>query len=105
MERYAWKAQILPGKIEEYEKRHNEIWQEMKDMFRVSGIRNYTIWNVGEELFGYYECDSIEKAGAVQVQSEVTSRWKEYMKDVMRMEKDPETGVQPQMRQVFVFEE
>lgn len=105
MERYAWKGRVFPGKIEEYEKRHKEIWQEMKEMFRAAGIRNYTIWNVGEELFGYYECDSIEKAGAVQAQSEVTSRWKEYMKDVMRMESDPRTGAQPQLRRVFLFEE
>lgn len=104
MERYAWKARVFPGKIEEYKKRHDEIWPEMKKMFRAAGIHNYSIWNTGDELFGYYECESIEVAGFIQAQSEVTSKWKEYMKDVMTMERDPQTGAQPQMRQVFLFE-
>ena len=54
MERYAWKAEILPGKLEEYITRHNNIWPEMKQVLHEAGIRNYTIWNVGNELFGYY---------------------------------------------------
>ena len=43
MERYAWKATVLPGKLEEYIRRHNEIWPEMKDVLHQAGIRNYTI--------------------------------------------------------------
>ena len=104
MERYAWKATVLPGKLEEYVRRHDAIWQEMKDVLREAGIRNYTIWNVGNELFGYYECDSVEEAARVQAQSPVVDRWNEYMKDVMLMEMDPETGTQPLMRQVFFFD-
>ena len=101
MERYAWKATVLPGKLEEYVRRHDAIWQEMKDVLREAGIRNYTIWNVGNELFGYYECDSVEEAARVQAQSPIVDRWNEYMKDVMVMEMDPETGAQPQLREVF----
>ena len=92
MERYAWKATVLPGKLEEYIRRHNEIWPEMKDVLHQAGIRNYTIWNVGNELFGYYECDSVAEAARVQAESPVVDRWNEYMKDVMLMEMDPETG-------------
>ena len=95
MERYAWKATVLPGKLEEYIRRHNEIWPEMKDVLHQAGIRNYTIWNVGNELFGYYECDSVAEAARVQAESPVVDRWNEYMKDVMLMEMDPETGAQP----------
>ena len=57
MERYAWKATVLPGKLEEYIYRHDNIWPEMKQVLSDAGIRNYTIWNVGNELFGYYECE------------------------------------------------
>jgi len=103
MERYAWKATVLPGKLEEYIYRHNHIWPEMKQVLSDAGIRNYTIWNVGNELFGYYECDSVETAARVQAQSPVVDRWNEYMKDVMLMEMDPETGAQPLMKQVFLF--
>ena len=104
MERYAWKALVKEGKLEEYIKRHDEIWQEMKDVLTSAGITNYTIWNVGNELFGYYECQKgIEYAAKVQAESAVVAKWNEYMKDVMTMELDPETGAQPKLKKVFSF--
>lgn len=104
MERYAWQARLLPGKKEEYIRRHDAIWPEMKEVLREAGIRNYTIWCTGDTLFGYYECDSVREAGRVQDESAVVARWNEYMKDVMVMERDPVTGAQPLLEQVFLFE-
>ncbi len=104
MERYAWKAIVKEGKLDEYIRRHDEIWQELKDVLNEAGISNYTIWNVGNELFGYYECEKgVEYAAKAQAESEVVDRWNEYMKDVMTMELDPETGAQPKLRKVFSF--
>jgi L-rhamnose mutarotase len=104
MERYAWKATVLPGKLEEYIHRHNNIWPELKEVLHNAGIRNYTIWNVGNDLFCYYECDSVEVASRVQSDSEINAKWDAYMKDVMVMERDPVTGAQPLLKQVFLFE-
>lgn len=104
MEKYAWKAIVLEGKLEEYKRRHDEIWPEMKEMLTEAGIRNYTIWNVGNELFGYYECEKgIDFAAKVQSESPIVEKWDEYMKDVMIMEPDPETGAQPKLIKVFEF--
>jgi len=102
MERFAWKARVLPGKLEEYVRRHNEIWPEMTAVLNSAGIRNYTIWVAGDELFGYYECDGVAYAAQVQAQSPVVDKWNEYMKDVMVMEMDPATGTAVQLRQVFL---
>lgn len=104
MERYAWKAKVREGMLEEYIRRHDTLWPEMKAMLHEAGIHNYSIWNVGNELFGYYECDSIEMASAIQAASTVNAQWDAYMKDVMVMEKDPITGAQPLLRQVFFLE-
>ena len=104
MERYAWRARLLPGKKEEYIRRHDEIWPEMKAVLREAGIRNYTIWREGDDLFGYYECESVREAGRVQDESPVVARWNDYMKDVMVMERDPVTGAQPLLSQVFLFD-
>ncbi len=101
MERFAWKAKILPGMLDEYIKRHDEIWPEMTEVLNNAGIHNYTIWNVNDELFGYYECESIEKASKIQAESEVVDRWNVYMKDVMEMEIDEKTGTAVLLRQVF----
>ena len=104
MQRYAWKATVKDGMLEEYIRRHDHLWPEMKEMLKEAGIRNYTIWNVGNQLFGYYECDSVEHAAKVQASSPINAQWDEYMKDVMVMEKDPVTGAQPLMKQVFLFD-
>ena len=102
MERYAWKAKIKEGKRAEYIKRHNEIWPEMKELLKSAGIFNYSIWNVDDDLFGYYECEKgIEFAARVQAESPIVERWNEYMKDVMEMELDPQTGAQPHLTEVF----
>ena len=106
MEKYAWKAKIVDGALDEYIKRHNDIWDEMKDVLARAGIVNYTIWNVGNELFGYYECENgVEYAAKVQRESSVVDRWNEYMKDILIMEMDPVTGAQPQLTKVFSFKE
>ena len=105
MERYAWKAVVKEGKIEEYVKRHNEIWPELVELLKSAGIKNYTIWNVGNELFGYYECEKgVDFAAKTQAESPIVDKWNEYMKDVMIMEMDPVTGAQPMLKQVFFLE-
>lgn len=105
MERYAWKAIVKDGKLDEYVKRHNEIWPELKQVLKDAGISNYTIWNVGNELFGYYECEKGKAfAQKAQADSPVVDRWNAFMKDVMIMEMDPVTGAQPELRQVFFLE-
>lgn len=104
MERYAWKALLKEGKLAEYKRRHDEIWPEMKEVLSEAGIVNYTIWNVGNELFGYYECTKgVDFAAKVQAESPIVDKWNEYMKDVMTMELDPITGAQPKLNKVFSF--
>ena len=105
MERYAWKATLKEGQLEEYRRRHDAIWPELKELLKQAGIRNYSIWNVGRDLFGYYECEKgVDYAAKTQAESDVVARWDEYMKDVMIMEPDPVTGAQPKLTQMFYLE-
>lgn len=92
MERFAWKGTVLPGKIEEYKRRHAEIWPAMTEVLNRAGVHNYTIWLAGHDLFGYYECESVDYAARVQAESPVVARWNESMKDIMRMDYDGRTG-------------
>ena len=92
VERFAWKGTVLPGKVEEYKRRHAEIWPEMTQVLNRAGVHNYTIWLTGNELFGYYECESVAYAAKVQNESPVVARWNETMKDIMRMECDGRDG-------------
>lgn len=105
MERFAWKATVKDGMLAEYKKRHDNIWAELKNVLKDAGICNYTIWNTGNELFGYFECEKgVAFAEKIQAESSIVDKWNEYMKDVMTMELDPVTGAQPKMTQVFFLE-
>lgn len=105
MEKFAWRAKVLDGKLEEYIKRHEEIWPELLVVLKEAGISNYSIWNNGSDLFGYYECEKgVAYAARVQASSPVVDRWNEYMKSVMIMELDSKTGAQPLMEKVFYME-
>ena len=105
MERFAWKGRIKPGMKAEYQRRHDAIWPEMKELLKAAGIRNYTIWTDGETLFGYYECEKgVAFAEQTQAGSPIVDRWNDYMQDVLELEMDPVTGAQPKMEQVFLLE-
>ena len=102
MERFAWKGRIKPGMQAEYKRRHDEIWPEMLALLKSAGIRNYSIWSDGRDVFGYYECEKgINFAADYQSNSPVVAKWNEYMKDVMVMDVDPVTGAQPLLSKVF----
>lgn len=105
MEKYAWKASVKEGCMEEYIRRHDEIWPKMLEVLKKAGIKNYTIWNVNHDLFGYYECEKgVDFAASVQSQSEIVAKWDVYMSDILIMEKDPVTGAQPLLVKVFEME-
>jgi len=102
MERFAWKAKLLPGMKSEYIRRHDEIWPEMTELLNKAGIHNYSIWIVGDEIFGCYEAEKgNDFASKTQAESPLVDRWNEYMKDVMVTEIDPKTGTHYKLEQVF----
>ena len=98
---FAWHARIKPGTEAEYKKRHDEIWPEMTAVLNEAGISNYTIWLYKDQLFGYYECEDLAKAARVQAQSPIVDRWNEFMRDILIMEFDEQTGVTPPLQLMF----
>ena len=105
MERFAWKGRIKPGMQEEYKRRHDEIWPETLELLQSAGIRHFTIWSDGRDVFGYYECEKgIAFAEKTQAQSPIVDKWNDYMEDVLDLEMDPETGAQPKLRMMFKME-
>ena len=60
MKRNAFKMFLKPGFEEEYEKRHNALWPEMRQLLKESGVSDYSIFWDRETniLFGYQKTDS-----------------------------------------------
>jgi L-rhamnose mutarotase len=55
MRRFGQALGIRTECIEEYRRHHAKIWSEIEDAIRDAGIRNYSIFLRGDQLFGYYE--------------------------------------------------
>lgn len=89
MVRKGFKMFLYPGMAKEYEKRHNELWDEMKDMIHEYGGHNYSIY-LDEEtnvLYGYLEVED-EGLWAKSADTAINRRWWDYMADIMETNED-----------------
>ena len=89
---FAWILEVRPGYEEEYKKRHKEIWPEMIQMLKESGVRNYSIFRHGLTLFGYFETDDLENTVAKVNRSEINRKWGEHMAPIMKIDIDPKSN-------------
>lgn len=103
MERVAFRLKLKPGKRQEYKKVHDEIWPEMLQVLDEAGIRNYTIWNSGDDMFGYYETPNRDRSNRVLAESPVVARWNEMMSAIYYPDLDPDTGTVREMALMFQF--
>lgn len=92
---------LYDGMEKEYEKRHNELWQDMKDMIHEYGGKNYSIfWDKDTNiLFGYIEIEDEEKWNA-SAETEVCRRWWHFMANVMETNPD-ERPVSVDLKMMF----
>ncbi|MCW6169296.1 MAG: L-rhamnose mutarotase [Thermoplasmatales archaeon] len=81
--RYFFHLKIKESKINEYKERHHNIWPEMIEALKGAGIRNYTIFLEGTDVYGYWECDNFKRTSEFLNKSEINSKWQEYMSDVI----------------------
>lgn len=85
----AFKMKLYKGFEEEYKKRHDEIWEEMKEMIHEFGGENYSIFLDAETntLFAYIEVESEEKWNQ-SAETLICKRWWAYMADIMETNSD-----------------
>lgn len=89
MIRKAFKMKLLPGMADEYQRRHESLWPEMRDMIRAHGGRNYSIFLDPETnvLFGYVEVED-EAKWAASERTPICRRWWDYMAPLMAVNLD-----------------
>ena len=101
MERLAFKMQLNKGFEEEYKKRHNEIWPELQELLKDSGISEYSIFldETTNSLFGFLKAQEAKNLDSLP-QHEVMQRWWKYMKDIMETNPD-NSPVSVRLNEVF----
>ena len=98
-QRTAFVLQVRPERIEEYVRAHRAVWPEMLDALRGAGIRNYTIFRNGTQMFGYFEADDLEAAARYLAEQDVSTRWQDAMADLLE-QRVPDAGP-PALEEVF----
>lgn len=89
MIRKSFKMYLNEGMAQEYEKRHNLLWPEMKDMIHQCGGHNYSIF-LDEEtnvLYGYIEIEDEDK-WAASADTAINRKWWDFMADIMETNPD-----------------
>lgn len=73
--KFAWTWKVKPECLDEYVKMHLAPWPEIMAEHTKAGIRNYSIFQNGDQFFYCFECDDVEKAFAYIATSEPCQRW------------------------------
>ena len=84
MERALFYLRIHPGTEAEYDRRHAEVWPELVDAIRAAGVRDFSGFRRGTDVwyYGEYEPDAATAFGLLG-QQEVNARWNRYFRDVI----------------------
>lgn len=104
MEKIAFKMQLNPGQVDEYKRRHDEIWPELSQLLSDSGVYDYSIF-LDEEtniLFAVQKLKEGHTASELP-QQEIVKKWWKYMSDIMESNPD-HSPVVKELKCVFHME-
>ena len=101
MERVAFVMKLKSGFEEEYKRRHDELWPELKTLLKSTGIIDYSIFLDPKSLnlFGVLKISNKHLLDELPGQ-EVMRTWWTYMKDIMETNAD-DSPVSIPLKEVF----
>jgi L-rhamnose mutarotase len=99
--RIAFKMKLIKGNEDEYKKRHDEIWDELKQLLKQKGVCDYSIFldETTNDLFAYLTIDDAAKLNELPGEK-VMQKWWSYMKDLMETNEDNSPVTIP-LKEVF----
>lgn len=101
MIRNSFKMKLKPGAVEEYKKRHDEIWPELSKAHSDAGIYDYSIFFDEESLtlFAFQKLRDDNTADQLK-DLEIVQKWWDHMADLMETHPDHMPVFKP-LREVF----
>ncbi|WP_404339612.1 L-rhamnose mutarotase [Sphingomonas sp. MMS12-HWE2-04] len=84
---HAFRMQLKPGVVDEYQARHDAIWPELAALLHESGIRDYSIF-LDEETLSLFAVLKLtdDNRRATLPEHPVMKRWWDYMAPLMEVE-------------------
>jgi L-rhamnose mutarotase len=101
-ERVGFVLEVKPERIDDYVAAHREVWPEMLAALKAAGIRNYTIFRAGTNVFGYFETDDREATERYLAEQPVCARWQDRMAEYLAARVD-DAGPAP-LEEIFRLE-
>jgi len=104
MRRVAFKMKLFEGCEAEYKKRHDELWNDLKQLLKQTGVADYSIFFDKETnfLFAYLTIDDAKNLDVLS-QEPVMKKWWAYMKDIMETNEDG-SPVVVELKEVFYLQ-
>src|SRR5690554_3956832 len=104
MQRIAFKMYLNEGQKEEYKKRHDQIWPELKKLLKEAGVSEYSIF-LDEETNTLFAFQKLSGEGGSQDlgQTEIVKKWWKFMADIMPTNPD-NSPVSVPLEEVFYME-
>ncbi len=89
MTTHAFRMQLKPGVIDEYRRRHDEIWPELAEAISAAGIYDYSIF-LDEKTLSLFAVLKLRDDNTRDTlpQQPVMRRWWDYMAELMVVEPD-----------------
>jgi L-rhamnose mutarotase len=103
MERVCFVLQVKKDRLDEYKKRHKQVWPEMLQALSGTGWHNYSLFLRDDGmLVGYVETPDFQKALDGMAALDVNARWQREMRDFFEdpAGRDADRQMQP-LEQVF----
>lgn len=100
-QRVGFKMKLFKGHAEEYQRRHDHLWPELKMLLTENGIQEYSIFldEATHELFAYLTIDDAQRIDQLP-DHPVMQKWWDYMKDIMETNAD-HSPVSTPLKEVF----
>lgn len=96
----AFKMRLKEGFKEEYIKRHNFIWPELKELLKKSGIADYSIFLDEETNILFAVQQQNGQSSQDLGETEIVKKWWAYMADIMDTNPD-NSPVSVPLQEVF----
>ena len=104
MKREAFNMYLKPGYEAEYERRHSEIWPEVKQLLKESGVSDYSIyWDKDTNILFAVQKISGEASSQELGDNPIIQKWWAYMADIMETNPD-NSPVSIPLKEVFYMD-
>jgi L-rhamnose mutarotase len=106
VDRIALHSRLIEGTETAYETEHATVWPELLTAMRRAGIRDWTIWRSGRDLFHLVDCADFDAAVEQLATDPVDQRWQQHMaRFVQSFAENPDGAAGKGLRHVWTMSE